>query len=587
VDILVKFDKIILYLKQGVSLVKNIKDFLKNPKKSAIYKHLNVKDEEIKVLQKLLEYYLEGKEDIRSRKLLSDIYDADYKEAFEKIGIIKNLLNEGWLVLSGLGVKANDITLLELFNSNVSLSLSFLKLLENGELDLVVPQNTPYVDHLEYLHDQFLRIEIYEQLANLKNSYSTQSASIKRLQSKLVLIENTIKERVKKTEIDLPVLNFMIENEFNEKEELIFLALLKEEYTSSNENIRELNYLLNLISSDEIERIKNRSLLDENSKLVSEDILDYDEIFGGFGGYTRIYFINEEILNELIHPRKKHKIQHIVKDTIFDLIEPKTSLKDVVLPQKTKEMLSTLLKQIDKKVFNLLKKWGIKTSEDLEAKIIFYGAPGTGKTLTAHSIAKELDKPILSLDASKILSMYVGESEKNVRRLFDEYYEISEKLKSKPVLLLNEADQFLSTRTTAAFSSADKMHNQMQNIFLEQLEKFSGVLIATTNLLETIDNAFSRRFDYKIEFTKPSFKERVKLWKMKLPKNAEYEENFDIEKLAKYDLTGAQIELVIKNTALKVATKKKPVFKIKDFTEEIEKEIKNAFDTQKEVGFKM
>ena len=74
---------------------------------------------------------------------------------------------------------------------------------------------------------------------------------------------------------------------------------------------------------------------------------------------------------------------------------------------------------------------------------------------------------------------------------------------------------------------------------------------------------------------------------MKLPKNAEYEENFDIEKLAKYDLTGAQIELVIKNTALKVATKKKPVFKIKDFTEEIEKEIKNAFDTQKEVGFKM
>jgi SpoVK/Ycf46/Vps4 family AAA+-type ATPase len=353
----------------------------------------------------------------------------------------------------------------------------------------------------------------------------------------------------------------------------------------SNENLRELNYLLNLISSDEIERIKNRSLLDENSKLVSEGILDYDEIFGGFGGYTRIYFINEDILNELIHPRKKHKLEHVVKGTIFDLIEPKTSLEDVVLPKKTKEMLNTLLKQIDKKVLTLLKKWGIKSSSDIEAKIIFYGTPGTGKTLTAHSIAKELNKPILSLDASKLLSMYVGESEKNVRRLFDEYYEISEKLKTKPVLLLNEADQFLSTRTTASFSSADKMHNQMQNIFLEQLEKFDGVLIATTNLLETIDNAFSRRFDYKIEFTKPSLKERIKLWEMKLPKNADFEEDFNVKELAKYELTGAQIELVVKNTALKVATRKKPVFKVKDFVEEILKEKKSAFDKEKEVGF--
>ncbi len=566
-------------------MVQNIKDFLENPKKTKIYTLLNVKDEELDILKELLKSYLEGKEDVRVRTLLEEIYKKNYIEAFEKIDLIKNLLNEGWIVLSGISVKSSDITLLELFNSNVSLSLSFLKLLEKGELDLVIPQNTPYQDHLEYLHDEFLKIEIYEQLANLKNSYSTQSASIKRLQSKLVLIENTIKEKIKKTTIDLPVFNFMLENEFNEKEKLIFLALLKEEYMHSNENLRELNYLLNLISSDEIERIKNRSLLDENSKLVSEGILDYDEIFGGFGGYTRIYFINEDVLNELIHPRKKHKLEHLVKDTIFDLIEPKTSLEDVILPKKTKEMLNTLLKQIDKRVLNLLKKWGIKSSSDIQAKIIFYGTPGTGKTLTAYSIAKELNKPILSLDASKILSMYVGESEKNVRRLFDEYYEISEKLKTKPVLLLNEADQFLSTRTTASFSSADKMHNQMQNIFLEQLERFEGLLIATTNLLETIDNAFSRRFDYKIEFTKPSFKERVKLWELKLPKNADFEEDFDIKKLAKYELTGAQIELVVKNTALKVAIRKNPVFKTIDFIEEIEKEKRSAFDKEKEVGF--
>ncbi len=564
---------------------KYIKEFLKNPQKSKIYPILGVDKQEAGLLKKMLEYYMEGKEDIRVRTLLKDVFQKEGIEIFDKIESVKKLIDEGWVILSTIGVKSSDITSLELFNASVSLSLSFLKLIEKGELDLVIPQNTPYSDHLEYLHDEFLRIELYEQLVSLKNSFSNESASIKRVESKLRLIENTIKEKIKKTTIDLPVLNFMIENEFNEKEELIFLALLKEEYMHSNENIRELNYLLNLISSDEIEKIKNRSLLDENSKLVSEGILDYDEIFGGFGGYTRIYFISEDILNELVHPRKKHKIQHLIKDTIFDLIEPKTTLKDVVLPKKTKDMLKVLLKQIDKKVLNLLKKWGIKSNDDFDAKIIFYGAPGTGKTLTAHSIAKELNKPILSLDASKILSMYVGESEKNVRRMFDEYYDISEKLKTKPLLLLNEADQFLSTRTTASFSSADKMHNQMQNIFLEQLEKFEGILIATTNLLETIDNAFSRRFDYKIKFEKPSFKERVKLWELKLPKNADFEDDFDISKLARYDLTGAQIELVIKNTALKVALRKKPLFKLEDFIEEIEKEKKNAFDSEKEVGF--
>jgi len=567
-------------------LVKNIKEFLQNPKKTSIYKILNVNNKEIKILQYMLEKYLEGKEDLRVKDILSDVFSKNNIENLEYINFIKHLIDEGWIVTSSFAVKTPELSVLELFNSGVSLSVSFLRLLEKGSLDLMIPEKRPYEDHLEYLQDQFLRVEIYEQLANLKSSYSNESSSIKRLQSKLKLIENTIKERILKTEVDLAVQNFIEEYELNDKEEIIFLALLKEEYTSSNENAREMNYLLNLISSDEIDRIKNRSLLDDNAKLLNEDILDYDEIFGAFGGYTKIFFIREEVLNELIHPRKKHKIEHIIKETLFDLIEPTTTLKDIVLPQTTMKMIENLLKQTDKKVLQRLKKWGIRSSGEIQTKIIFYGPPGTGKTLTAYSIANELNKPLLSLDSSKILSMYVGESEKNVRRMFDEYYEISEKLKNKPVLLLNEADQFLSTRTTASFSSADKMHNQMQNIFLEQLEKFDGILIATTNLLETIDTAFSRRFDIKVEFKKPSFKERIKLWDMKLPKNAEFEDNFDIKTLAKYELTPAQIELVVKNTALKVAMRKKAVFYMKDFIEEIEKEKKNAFDSEKELGFK-
>ena len=531
----------------------------------------------------MLNEYISGKEDLKVKNIIEEVFNVDNLEALDFIKKFNHLIDEGWIVNSSFGAKTNDLTLLELFNSSVSLSIAFLKLVEKGSLELIIPEKKPYSDHLEYLQEQFLRIEMYSEIANLRNNFKAKS-SVKRLQSKLNLIENSIKEKLKLTKTYLPVYSFIKENELNEKEEIIFLSLLKEEYMTSNENSREMNYLLNLVSSDEIERIKNRNLLDDNSKLISEEILDYDELIGAFGGYSKIYFINEDILNELIHPRKKHKIEHIIKDTVFDLIKPDVSLKDVVLPEKTLKEIETILKQNSKKVAGLLKKWGIKNSSDISAKIIFYGPPGTGKTLTAKVIANEFNKPVLSLDASKILSMYVGESEKNVRKMFDEYAEISEKLKIKPVLLLNEADQFLSTRTTASFSSADKMHNQMQNIFLEQFEKFEGVLIATTNLLETLDTAFSRRFDIKIKFEKPSFKERVKLWELKIPK-AEYEKKFDIKELAKYELSGAEIELVIKNTALKVALRKKPVFKIRDFIEEIKKEKGNCFDTQKELGF--
>jgi len=565
-------------------LIKNIKQFLKAPKKTNIYQILNTGKEETQILQYMLEEYIEGKEDLKVKNIIEEIFNVNGFDALDYIKNIVNLMDEGWIVHSSFGAKTNDLTFLELFNSSVSLSISFLKLVEKGSLEFIIPEKKPYVDHLEYLQDQFLRIEIYAEIANLRNNFKAKS-SIKRLQSKLNLIENSIKEKLKLTKIELPVFNFIKENDLNEKEEIIFLSLLKEEYTSSNENSREMNYLLNLISADEIERIKNRNLLDDNSKLVSEEILDYDELIGAFGGYSKIYFINEEILNELIHPRKKHKMEHLVKDSIFELIESDVSLKDVVLPKKTLEQIEIILKQNNKKVLNLLKKWGIKEDNEISTKIIFYGPPGTGKTLTAKIIANELNKPILSLDASKILSMYVGESEKNVRRMFDEYIEIAEKLKTKPVLLLNEADQFLSTRTSSSFSSADKMHNQMQNIFLEQFEKFEGILIATTNLLETLDNAFSRRFDRKIKFEKPSFNERLKLWKLKLPNRAEYEEDFDVKELAKYELSGAEIELIIKNTALKVALRKKHIFKIVDFAEEIKKEKKSSFDSEKELGF--
>ncbi len=574
--------------------MKYLIDFLENRdiKKTLIYSQLKCSKEEAEILRYLTKQYVGGVEESNIIDVLMELFPTKKYQYIEKLSLIKNLLELGWIIQHSLTQKISETSMLELLNSSISLSASFLKLLEKGSLELALPEITPYRDHLEYLKDQFARIDIYQKISSIRKNYAKNSLNINRLKNRLQLLEKRIEERLKVTKISIEIEKIFKENKLDKKEQIIFLALLKEEYSGEFENLRDMNTLVELISFDDYEKIKNRALLEEGSRLIESGLIDYDEMLTAFGGVSRSFYITENILYKIIHPnkdkrKKRVKLDMLIKEQdIFELIEPKTSLEDVVLNQKTREILNNILKQMDKRVQNLLKEWGIKDKKrGIEAKLIFYGPPGTGKTMTAVSFGKSLKKKILSFDCSKILSMYVGESEKNVRKIFDTYYELKEKTKSEPVLLLNEADQFLSARSTSLGSSADKMHNQMQNIFLEQIEKFEGILIATTNLLENIDPAFSRRFDYKIAFEKPNFKERIELWKKMLPKNAQYEKDFDIESLAKYDLTGGQINVIIKNTALKVAVKEKPIFTTSDFVLMIQREKSGTFGELKSLGF--
>jgi len=570
-------------------------DFLesKTVQTSQIYEHLKCSIDEAKFLQMMTKEYVLSSVDMGVAEGLIKLFGDKKYAHLKQLPLVKDLIEQGWIVQNSfLSSKVMDVSNLELLNSTVTLSSAFLKLLEEGTLEVVLPDVTPYEDHLEYLKDQFFRIELYQKLSQTKHNATENSPSIGRLKNKLELLESRIVERIKVTQNEIVVENIFKENELSAKEQLIFLALLKEEYAGEFESLRDMNTLISLISVDDYEKIKNRSLLEEGSKLIENLIIDYDEMLSTFGGVTRSFFISEEILQKIMHPNKEKKSKKIKLDMLigeqelFELIDPKTNLDDVILHPKTKEVLDNLLKQIDKNVVKLLREWGIKERRSgIDAKIILYGPPGTGKTMTALSLAKSMKKRVLSFDCSKILSKYVGESEKNVRNIFDTYKELCKKTKSEPLLLLNEADQFLSARSTDSGASADKMHNQMQNIFLEQIERFDGLLIATTNLLETIDPAFSRRFDYKIAFEKPDLKQRIELWKKLLPENATYEEGLDVEKLASYPLTGGQIKVVLKNTALKVATKAKPLFTFEDFKLSIDRETKGAFGDAKSVGF--
>ena len=565
----------------------------KDVEKSSFFKQLKCSKEEAQILQYITKQYIQGRDTSMVIDILSEFYNVKTYEHLNKIQLIKSLLEFGWLIQSGFEqLKLSEMSQLELLNSMITLSPAFLKLLEKGSLEFVLPEIKEYEDHLEYLQDQFFRIDLAQQLNLVKNNFDENSPNINRLRSKLTLLENRIKERIKVTSGPIMMEDFFKKNSLNEQEQLLFLALLKEEYSGGDGTLRDMNSLITLISSDDYEKIKYRSLLEEGSKLVSNSLIDYDEVLTPFGGINRNFYIPDDILYKISHPTKKAsrstkmKLDSLIKEQeTFELITTTKTLDDVVLNDKTREVLDSLLKQMDKKVFNRLKDWGIKHKRNIEARIIFYGFAGTGKTLTALAFAKTLKRQVLSFDCSKILSMYVGESEKNVRAIFDKYYELRDKSKSEPILLLNEADQFLSSRTTSSASGSEKMHNQMQNIFLEQIERFDGVLIATTNLLESLDKAFSRRFNYKIEFKKPNYKQRVALWEKLLPTTLPLSDDFDIEKLAKHELTGGQIELVIKNTAFKLAVDEEPLFTNKSFEDQISKELKGNFDSENKVGF--
>ncbi len=567
-------------------------DFVKHDEvdKSKIFKDLNCTVEQAQILQYLTLKYISGNEDVVVLDMLQAMYDKEY-EYLKKIEVVKSLIDLGWLVKANfLQVKAEEATNLELLNANISLSTAFFRLLEEGSLETAMPEVKAYTDHLEYLQDQFYRVELLVQLTNLRANYSEDSPNINRLKNKLSLLKKRIGDRLAQSEEKIIVEEFFAKNKLDEKEQVIFLALLREEYAGSEGNLREMNSLIEIVSYDEYERIKNRALLEDGAKLLEQGLINYDEILNPFGGISRSFYIDDETLHEIMHPQKKKKVGKLKLNSLvdnqemFEYIEPKTTIDDVVLNTQTRKTLETILKQMDKDVHRKLKEWGIKEKKTVDARIIFYGAPGTGKTMTAYSLAKSMRRPVLSFDCSKILGQYVGESEKNVRAIFDNFYDLSKKSKSDPVLLLNEADQFLSARGGVGHST-DKMYNQMQNIFLEQIEKFEGVLIATTNLLQNLDKAFSRRFNYKLEFKKPGTRQRVQLWQLMLPENADYEDGFAIDTLASYNLTGGQINMIIKNTAYSVAIKDESVFKMEDFKEQIKKELGSEFENEAAMGF--
>ena len=180
---------------------------------------------------------------------------------------------------------------------------------------------------------------------------------------------------------------------------------------------------------------------------------------------------------------------------------------------------------------------------------LFYGSPGTGKTETVNQLARRTGRDVLMVDVTQIKSCWVGESEQNIKALFDRYRKCVKEMPVAPILLFNEADAVLGIRQEGAQKAVDKMENSIQNIILQEMETLEGIMIATTNLTCNLDKAFERRFIYKIEFERPTLEAKQQIWKTMIPALSDEQ----ARSLARdYDLSGGQIENIARKRTVEL-----------------------------------
>lgn len=180
---------------------------------------------------------------------------------------------------------------------------------------------------------------------------------------------------------------------------------------------------------------------------------------------------------------------------------------------------------------------------------LLYGGPGVGKTESVYQIARQTGRDLMQVNIAGMRDKFVGESEKNIKQVFNRYRELCKECKVMPILFFNEADAIFGKRTTFGGNnpSVEKMDNAMQNIILQEMEDLEGILIATTNLTDNLDSAFERRFLFKVEFHNPNVEIKEKIWSSMVSEISDEEAH---ELATRYDLSPGQIENVARKKTI-------------------------------------
>ena len=360
--------------------------------------------------------------------------------------------------------------------------------------------------------------------------------------------------------ISLRELQEELQKLFDDNKQVGFVHKLREYYLSENEEALVAFFCHCLVNKDdddirfgqledlfdtkaEFNKAKARLRSGEH-KLMTKKIIEH-RCEDGIVDTTR-YKLTESAKRTLLAEMKIDAST----EKLSDVIDPRTlTQKQLFFPKdiqrQVDELGSFLQPENLQKIQERMKEKGFRNG----FACLFYGGPGTGKTETVYQLARQTGRSIMVVDVPRIKSKWVGESEKNIKALFDRYREQVKRAKVTPILLFNEADAIIGIRKNGASSAVDKMENSIQNIILQEMETLDGIMIATTNLQQNLDKAFERRFLYKIKFDKPTVEARAHIWHSMIPELSE----MDVHTLAsKYDFSGGQIENIARHYAIDI-----------------------------------
>jgi hypothetical protein len=233
-------------------------------------------------------------------------------------------------------------------------------------------------------------------------------------------------------------------------------------------------------------------------------------------------------------------------DLLAQRLEPKATWDDLVLPDEQTALLHRIAGQVRDR-HKVYDEWGfaLKMNRGFGISALFSGESGTGKTMAAEVIANDLRLNLYRIDLSAVVSKYIGETEKNLRRLFDAAEQ------GGAILFFDEADALFGKRSEVK-DSHDRYANIEINYLLQRMEAFSGLAILATNMKTALDLAFMRRLRFIVSFPFPSLKERKLIWQKALPPQTPQAE-LDYDRLARLNITGGNIHSIALNTAFMAA----------------------------------
>jgi len=340
-----------------------------------------------------------------------------------------------------------------------------------------------------------------------------------------------------------------------------FLASHNKEFFATIDTVRYLLTGENIQNTHFIDRIFNG-----NSRLLQKNILRLWSPTGETIWNKQVIQPTDEFLaiisGEKYEPTYKSSFP-------ASKITTKLSWDDLVLPYDT-------IKEL-KEVSIWLEHYATILNHEHLSKIIkpgfrclFYGPPGTGKTLTASLLGKIKNMDVYRIDLSMVVSKWVGETEKNLKGIFDQA------LNKNWILFFDEADSLFGKRTSTK-SSNDRYANQEVAYLLQRIEDFPGLVVLATNMKDNIDEAFSRRFQSMVYFPNPDAETRYILWKQSLPKDFELEESIDLHEIAaKYEVSGGIIINIVRYCVLMALHRGKKVILEEDFELGIMRELKKS-----------